>query len=129
MTDDKQRKEEAGSKFDNNKARFDLIPPRPLWELAVLYAKGAVKYDDRNWEKGISFSRLIAAAFRHFYKWILGENYDDELHIHHLVMVIWYMIALYEMELQHPEKDDRPRKQRDCRFWGKERLQIKGENE
>ena len=39
-------------KYDENKERFDLIPPKPLFELARTYTHGAAKYGDRNWEEG-----------------------------------------------------------------------------
>jgi len=58
----------GGTKYDNDKARFDLIPPGPLYQVAELFAMGAKKYDDRNWEKGLQWGRVFAAMMRHAWK-------------------------------------------------------------
>ena len=34
------------------KGRFDLLPPKAIRRLAVHFESGAIKYGDRNWEKG-----------------------------------------------------------------------------
>ena len=96
-----------GKKFDGNKERFDLLPMRPLLELAQLFTMGATKYGVRNWEKGMKFGRLFAAMMRHAIKWWAGEKYDQENGQHHLVAVIWNAMVLMELEKTHPEMDDR----------------------
>lgn len=77
-----QRDTEAG------KPRFDLMIPLDvpydqqfITRLAALFGRGAVKYDDRNWEKADSeaeMARMKSSAFRHFMQWLCGE--DDEDH-------------------------------------------------
>lgn len=72
----------------NGKPRFDLMVPEAvpyehqmLTRIAFLLARGAEKYGDRNWEKGMGreeMSRALASAFRHFVQWLCGE--DDEDH-------------------------------------------------
>lgn len=97
----------AGRKFDAGKARFDLIPPRPLEEVARLYGLGAAKYGDRNWELGIGFGRLFAAMMRHAWAWWRGEQHDPEDGQHHLAAVAWAALCLMELERTHAESDDR----------------------
>lgn len=97
----------AGQKFDGGKARYDLIPARPLHELAELYAMGAAKYGVRNWEKGLEFGRVFAALMRHAWAWWRGERTDPEDGQHHLASVAWCALALMELEQTHPELDDR----------------------
>lgn len=73
---------------EDEKARFDLILPKDipyekqfLTRIADIYARGAVKYGDRNWEKANSeeeLNRAKASAFRHFIQWFCEE--DDEDH-------------------------------------------------
>ena len=99
---------DPGDKYDNGKVRYDLIPPEPINELGRLYTLGAQKYDDWNWAKGISYSRLYAALNRHLYSWWTGEEIDEEMGVNHLISVLWNTIALYEMAKNHPEMDDRP---------------------
>lgn len=95
-------------KHDQQKARFDLIPAAPLWELANVYTFGASKYADRNWEKGFAWTRIFAAMLRHSYRWFMGENLDAETGCHHLASVAWCAFALMEYAITHPELDDRP---------------------
>lgn len=94
-------------KNDEGKARFDLIPVGPLWEVARVYTVGAKNYGDRDWEDGMSWGRCFAAMMRHSWKWWGGETYDSEDKQHHLAAVVWYAFTLMEYEKTHPELDDR----------------------
>jgi hypothetical protein len=99
---------DGGTKHDTNKARYDLIPPEALDGLARLYALGAVKYGDRNWEKGFKWSRLFAALQRHSWAWFGGEDFDPQDRQHHLLSVIWCAVALYTHYARNLGEDDRP---------------------
>jgi len=101
--------QKQGVKHDHGKARFDLIPPEPLWALADLYTKGAEKYEDRNWEKGMRWGRVFAALMRHAWKWWSGEEYDPEDGQHHLISVAWCAFALYTYFIRKIGEDDRPK--------------------
>ncbi len=61
---------ETGAVRDTNrgKARFDLLPYAPLKRLAGLYERGAEKYDDNNWRKGIPTNRAYESALRHLHQ-------------------------------------------------------------
>ena len=96
-----------GKKDDVNKLRYDLIPPGPLNELALVYTIGARKYTDRNWEKGLAWGRVFAAMMRHAWSWWGGEKHDLVDGQHHLASVAWCAFALMEYEETHPELDDR----------------------
>ena len=68
--------------------RFDLILPKGIpyneqliTRFASLMGRGAIKYNDRNWEKAETqeeHDRFKESAFRHFMQWFCGE--DDEDH-------------------------------------------------
>lgn len=88
-------------------ARFDLIPPDPLWRLAEHYGKGAAKYSDDNYRKGYSWRLSIGALQRHLHAFLLGEPIDAETGSHHLTAVIWHAIALQEFERLGLGTDDR----------------------
>ncbi len=88
-------------------ARFDLIPPYPLWQLAEVYGFGAQKYADRNWERGVSFGKLYGALERHAKQFWIGEERDPDGQLH-LASVAWMAFGLMEMQRTHPELDDRP---------------------
>ena len=97
-----------GVKYDGGKPRFDLIPAVPLETLAKVYTMGAEKYADRNWEKGMAYSRLYAASMRHLNKFWTGEDLDLESGLPHLAHAAWGLLALLEFGSTHPEQDDRP---------------------
>ncbi len=98
-----------GIKHDAGKPRYDLIPPEALDGLARLYAMGAEKYEDRNWEKGMKWSRIFSAMMRHAWAWFRGETYDKQDKQHHLLSVIWCAMALYAYEHRGTGTDDRPK--------------------
>lgn len=86
----------TGAKKDlKGKPRFDLIPPEALKSLAEVYALGAEKYEDRNWEKGIPFSVALGALKRHLNAFELGDmiNTADGTH-EHIAHVMWWAVAL-----------------------------------
>ena len=94
-------------KHDEGKARFDLMPSGPLFELAMIYTVGAVKYAPRNWEKGMDWGRVFAAVQRHLWAWSGGEEVDPEDGLSHLAHAAWGLFTLMEYRTTHPEGDDR----------------------
>lgn len=86
------------------KGRYDLISPYATRRLAEWYELGARKYADRNWEKGMPFSRYIDSAKRHLDKFIMGKEDED-----HLAAVAWNVFAImHHQELNQIELDDMP---------------------
>lgn len=86
------------------KGRYDLITPFGLRRLAQVYERGAVKYNERNWEKGAPFGRFIDSALRHIEQYIMGANDED-----HLAHATWNLMAIMHFEeLGRTDLDDRP---------------------
>ena len=79
-----------------------------ILEVAKQYEDGAIKYGEHNWEKGLSWSSVLASAFRHFEALRSGEDYDESgcLHAANLMANIAFIIEYYK---SHPELDDRPK--------------------
>lgn len=100
--------EQAGRKDDTGKLRVDLIPVRPLLDLAQVYTIGAAKYGDRNWEAGIAWSRIYGAMLRHAFRFWSGQDIDEEDGQKTLASVAWCALTLLEYARTHPELDDRP---------------------
>lgn len=101
----------SGTKFDEDKLRYDLIPEQALKELARVYTIGAKKYGDRNWEQGLKWGRVFAAMMRHAWAWWAGEQNDPVDGQHHLSSVAWCAFALMTYELRAngiEPNDDRP---------------------
>jgi hypothetical protein len=96
-----------GTKNDNGKLRYDLIPTYPLSKLAEAYTLGAGKYDDHNWRKGFKWGRVFAALCRHAWAWWRGERDDPQDGQHHLASVAWCAFALMEYEKFGTGEDDR----------------------
>jgi len=94
MTDDLEnelkkimKSDARGLRFNDEKIRYDLIPPLAHRECAKVWTKGLDKYPENNWEKGMPWSEVIASALRHLEAIRLGEDIDIEsglLHAAHL---------------------------------------------
>jgi len=97
---------DTGGRKGQKLARFDLIPPTALRQLANHFGRGAQKYEDRNWEKGYRYSLSYAAAMRHLNAWWAGEEHDEDGN-HHLDAVMFHCMALREFGNRGVGTDDR----------------------
>lgn len=99
---------DEGTKFDQGKVRLELIPPELIYGVGDILTFGAEKYEERNWELGMDWSRVFGALMRHMWKWWGGENTDPETgksHLWHAGCCIAFLIAYEERGVG---KDDRP---------------------
>lgn len=96
----------GGLRYDAGKNRLDLLPPEWIWGLGKVTTAGALKYADRNWEKGMPWSKVWGPMLRHAFKWLLGEAHDKETGCHHLLMVAWNALALFTYELREIGEND-----------------------
>lgn len=96
---------ESGAVRDmhTGKGRYDLLPMCVIDRLAKHYEAGALKYSDRNWEKGIPAHSFADSAMRHFCKYM--DGWDDE---DHLIAAIWNLCGLAWTEVKRPEMMDIP---------------------
>lgn len=85
------------------KGRFDLLPWRAIWEGAIHCENGAIKYGERNIDKGAPQHSLIDSAIRHLAKYLMG--WDDEPHLR----AAWWNISwALEQEVVRPDMQDIP---------------------
>jgi len=63
----------------SDKPRPDLISPYSQLRVGEWLRKGAEKYDERNWEKGIPVSRCLASLCRHLLGYMVGDTTEDHL--------------------------------------------------
>lgn len=98
----------AGLKFDGGKVPLNLLPPRPLVEIAQVLDYGQRKYAAWNWSKGIPASRLYAALLRHLFAWWAGEDNDRETGLSHLAHAGCCLLFLADQRHRRPDLDDRP---------------------
>jgi hypothetical protein len=104
MTD---KPDAGGWKFDHDKPPVDLLDPYALEQIALVLEFGRRKYAAHNWRKGIGFTRLLAAAIRHAFALLRGEDLDPESglpHAAHLGCCAMFLIWMME---NRPDLDDR----------------------
>lgn len=108
----------TGLKKDEGKARWDLLPFEVIDAVARILTKGAIKYEARNWEKGILYGRVFAGVMRHLFEWWMckvfgkdGINHADgpESHIDHAITGLMFLSAYEKRGMVN--FDDRPKKQ------------------
>lgn len=100
----------GGLRYDAGKVRVDLVPPEMVMAFAQVAGKGAEKYPERNWEKGMAFSKVYAPLMRHLLKWWMLEDRDPETDLSHLKHVLWNAAALVTYLERGIGQDDRPGK-------------------
>lgn len=83
------------------KGRMDLLPWEALVEVSKHCEEGALKYGERNCEKGIPIHSLIDSAFRHLAKYMMGMKDEP-----HLRAACWNCLFALYMEIKHPELQD-----------------------
>lgn len=81
----------------------DVIVANTLLDLSLHYKRGAEKYAERNWEKGIPAHSFIDSAIRHLCKELL--DWKDEPHD---IACLWNVVGLIWTLHYHPEFDDMP---------------------
>lgn len=85
------------------KGRYDLLPWPAIDRLARHCEKGAIKYGERNCEKGIPMSSLSDSALRHMSKYMMGAKDED-----HLVAAFWNIAYMLYLEEVNPEMQNIP---------------------
>ncbi len=103
---------EEGRKDDSEKIQLELIPPELTTSVGEILTFGAKKYEARNWEKGIKWSRVYGALLRHLTSWWnpFESDYDPETgksHLWHAACCIAFLIAFEARGMD--EYDDRPK--------------------
>lgn len=95
----KHKKVLQGVHKDEGKPRLDLIPPEVLFALGKTLGKGLEKYEERNWEKGIPWTKIYASLQRHLWKFWGGEETDPESglpHLYHALSNIAFLVTYLE---------------------------------
>ena len=77
----------------DDKPRPDLISPFAEERAGPLAPHGAAKYAERNWERGMPFSRCVASLKRHVMKYQQGKRDED-----HLAAIMFNAMALIHYE-------------------------------
>ena len=98
----------GGVKYDGEKLPMHLIPPELDAAVAAVLGYGAAKYADRNWERGMNWSRPYAALMRHMDAWWTRDDRDDDTGMSHLWHAACNIAMLIAFEARQHGADDRP---------------------
>jgi hypothetical protein len=77
---------------------MDLLPWCAVLRVARHFEAGAVKYGDRNWERGIPLSSFMDSAARHIAKYMDGQDDED-----HLCAAAWNLLCAMWTEEKRPD--------------------------
>ena len=97
-----------GLRFNDQKTRHDLIPEFAQEQYARVLTEGATKYAERNWERGMAWTTVLASLKRHVSAFERGEDLDPEtglLHTAHIMCNAAFLTQYYKI---YPQGDDRP---------------------
>ncbi len=97
----------TGTKYDQGKPDMSLLSSIALFKIAAVMTEGKKKYSAHNWRGGFYWSRPLAAAARHLYAYIGGEDKDPETGLSHLAHCACCLMFLLEFEETHKNLDDR----------------------
>lgn len=91
----------TGVKYDSEKPRMHLLPPKAITEVAKVLTFGAQKYDEDNWRKLDNLqNRYTSGALRHIFAHMDGEQLDPESGISHLAHALCCLLFKLEIELE-----------------------------
>jgi hypothetical protein len=96
---DKQLRDEPAKRFDTGKLRWSLLPWTALEEVVKVFEAGAKKYGDRNWEGGMSYSRVWDCLMRHVVAYQKGLRVDPESQCHTMAHVVANALFLIAYDL------------------------------
>ena len=83
--------------------RMDLLPVTAIIELSKHCEAGALKYGERNVDKGIPQHSFIDSGLRHLFKYLRGDKDEN-----HLVAAAWNIMWALNQETERPDLNDLP---------------------
>lgn len=116
--------EGGGLRENKGKIRYDLLEPFAIEELAKVFTKGAEKYAEHNWLKGMPWSKMRASLGRHLGAYDAGMDFDidptcadcqagtctNHTGLYHMAQVAWNALAILSYYKHFPQGDNRYKK-------------------
>ena len=97
----------SGIKYDSEKPKMNLLPPKAIVEISKVLTFGAAKYDAENWRKLDDLqNRYTAGALRHIFAHMDGEELDPETNLSHLAHAMCCLLFKLEIELEERTKEE-----------------------
>lgn len=98
--------ETSGSKHDQKKPKWHLLPLLVIQKVVEVLTFGAIKYSENNW-KSIDdyFNRYLSATLRHITARQNGEILDEESKLPHLAHAICCLIFIMWFDMKEDDND------------------------
>ena len=119
-----------GRKYDGNKAKLYLLPPKSILEVGKVLTYGAEKYDAENWRKVDDLqNRYTSAALRHIFAHMDGEADDQETGLSHLAHAMCCLLFKLEDELLGKSEEEGTRETYTREYPPRYRITLSGETD
>jgi len=100
----------TASKDTKGKPPLALLPYNSLAEVAKVFEYGAKKYKMHDWRQGHKQLDMISASLRHTYKYLEGNNQDEESGLEHLAHAATNLLIVLQQISDGNSIDDRYKK-------------------
>lgn len=98
----------GGLRYNDGKLPYHLLSDIAIQEIVRVLGKGAEKYAERNWERGLKWdSQCCASLQRHLAAWKMGEDNDPETGLSHLAHIATNAMFLLHFHMTGTGTDDR----------------------
>ena len=103
-----------GIKYDGEKPKMNLLPPKAIVEVAKVLTFGAEKYGAENWKELEDLqNRYTAGALRHIFAHMDGEKLDPETGLSHMAHALCCLLFKLEIELEDGESKEEESRETD----------------
>jgi len=96
-----------GLRFNEGKPEIHQVPTSLIIAVAEVLKYGEQKYAKGNWKKGMDWTKPYDCLMRHMFKWLNGEEKDEESGLSHLYHAAANIAMLIEYKETCKELDDR----------------------
>jgi len=99
--------EEKGTRHNQGKAKWGLVPQSALLPMVEVLEFGAQKYAAHNWMKGLSIVEICESMKRHLDAFMEKQDNDPESGLSHIGHIQCNALFLSWMMENRPDLDDR----------------------
>lgn len=103
-----------GYRNDQGKERVDLVPPELVLAIGEVLGQAVETgdYPERNWERGMDWSRVYGSLTRHLLKFWLGEDIDPKSgkpHVYHIACNAAFLLTYYVRKIGTDNRNKVPK--------------------
>ena len=110
-----EKSTEKAMRFNENKPKWSLVDFDSLEDMVKVLEFGAKKYSADNWKNGLNTDEVVESLLRHIFKYLSGEDLDEESRLPHTGHILCNAMFLSYMNKYKKEFDTRrPDKNKIC---------------